>query len=287
MGFLGTLCILLVFTYPLCLARYTPSDSEFSVGSGDGDGTAIASPTHSYEPGFTTGSPGSYSNGTSTSFNILDSITQFLKEYMLLVIVVGSLAILMIFIVCAAVIMSHRHKASAYYPSSFSQKEYVNQNDKSGEAKAFHEIPEKAQDAKTEEVVDSSKQLQVDILSAAQNLKSPTKGASIKEDQKIQHEPKQTQEDVLVKENMEEAPICNPKEESPTEKMEETASEQVEEIPIVNHQDSAPIEGNQKTQEEVCESVVGANSTSCEGNPTYNNSAEGQESQQSSDTCTV
>ncbi|KAM8962379.1 transmembrane protein 119 [Pelodytes ibericus] len=290
MGFRVTVCLLLVFTYPICIARYTPSEPEFPVGSGDGEGTTMSSATQSYEHlGFTTVSPGDNSNGTSTSFNILESITQFLKEYMLLVIVVGSLAILLIFIVCAAVIMSHKHKASAYYPSSFSQKEYVNHNDTSGGAKAFNEIPEKAQDAKAEEVVDSTKQLQADILNAAQNLKSPTKGTSIKEDQKVQDETKETQDETApVIAQAEETATGIVQEETPPEKVEETPPEQLEDSkPATESQECSTEAENPKTMEDVNGSVEGAIPKSCEGNPANNNSSEGQESQQTSDTCGV
>ncbi|XP_009958538.1 PREDICTED: transmembrane protein 119, partial [Leptosomus discolor] len=74
-----------------------------------------------------------------------------------------------------AVIVRQKHKASAYYPSSFPKKKYVDQRDKVGGTRAFSEVPEKAPDPGAEEPLDCSQQLQADILAAAQNLKSPLK----------------------------------------------------------------------------------------------------------------
>ncbi|XP_063769343.1 transmembrane protein 119 [Pseudophryne corroboree] len=290
MGYLVTLCILLFFTCPMCLARYTTP--EFENGSGDEEGTSLTSPTQGHElVGLTTENTVKV-NGTATSFNLLESITQFLKEYMLLIIVVGSLVILLIFIVCTAVIMSHRHKASAYYPSSFSQKEYVNHDDKCGGPRSFNEIPEKAQDVKAEEVVDSTKQLQADILNAAQNLKSPTKGASFKEDQKIPEEPKETSEP-SEKENTEEATTDKTQEsikiqeKSPCEKVEETPSEPPGECKPAGDSQEVPAEADVLTTEEQRGgNVEEANpvSPNCE---TENSPCAGQEAQQASEICGV
>ncbi|NWW87002.1 TM119 protein, partial [Rhynochetos jubatus] len=106
---------------------------------------------------------------------VLDGLVDFFKEYMLLVVVVGSLAFVLFFIICAAVIVRQKHKASAYYPSSFPKKKYVDERDKVGGARGFQEVPEKAPDPGAEEPPDGSRQLQADILAAAQNLKSPPK----------------------------------------------------------------------------------------------------------------
>uniref|UniRef100_H0Z999 Transmembrane protein 119 n=1 Tax=Taeniopygia guttata TaxID=59729 RepID=H0Z999_TAEGU len=111
----------------------------------------------------------------SSAPGVLDGLVDFFKEYLLLVVVVGSLSFVLLFIICAAVIVRQKHKASAYYPSSFPKKKYVDERDKSGGARAFSEVPEKGPEAGVEEPLDAGWQLQADILAAAQNLKSPHK----------------------------------------------------------------------------------------------------------------
>ncbi|CAI9568261.1 unnamed protein product, partial [Staurois parvus] len=87
-----TLCVLLFLTYSVSLARYT---TEPEYGSGADDGTVIVSNTQSYDiVGSTTENSVKNVNGTTTSLNVLENIKQFFKEYMLLVIVVGSMVAL-------------------------------------------------------------------------------------------------------------------------------------------------------------------------------------------------
>lgn len=147
-------------------------------GSGDGDEVSAAPPARPVTPGPgpTVGdAAGTAVTNSSAPGNILDGLVDFFKEYMLLVVVVGSLAFVLLFIICAAVIVRQKHKASAYYPSSFPKKKYVDQRDKAGGTRAFSEVPEKAPDPGAEEPLDCSRQLQADILAAAQSLKSPPK----------------------------------------------------------------------------------------------------------------
>ncbi|KAG8455694.1 hypothetical protein GDO86_001765 [Hymenochirus boettgeri] len=279
MGLPENICLFLVISCSLCYARYTPS--ELQVGSGDGESATITSPTNSHEHvSLTTDGPGLYSNETSTTVNILDSITQFLKEYKLLAIVVGTLIVVFIVMVCGAVIMSHKQKASAYYPASFSQKEYVNQNDKCGGTKAFNEIAEKAQDAKPEEVMDSTKQLQADILNAAQNLKSPTKGGSIKEEQKIQDEVKGSQEET-GRENTDNNTATNKQsqQESESERVDEKPSDHMAEPKLV-YSDN---EDGQKNQEEVNTCVEETKPKPCDCPLVDNSPPEKQETQKVSE----
>ncbi|XP_063171612.1 transmembrane protein 119 [Candoia aspera] len=173
------LCLLVLLMTPFCTSRSIEKlVLEDSEGSGDTEAASSVPPsarvTLSASP-TSGGLVASSVNGTLHSFNILDGIVDFFQTYMLLIIVVGSLILIFLSIVCAAVIVRQKHKASAYYPSSFPKRKYVDQNDKSGGAKAFSEVPEKPADVNQEEPVDSIKQLQADILAAAQNLRSPTK----------------------------------------------------------------------------------------------------------------
>ncbi|PKU30425.1 hypothetical protein llap_19269 [Limosa lapponica baueri] len=147
-------------------------------GSGDGEEVSAAPPVHRVTPGTgpTVGDAvGTTVTNSSAPGGMLDGLVDFFKEYMLLVVVVGSLAFVLLFIICAAVIVRQKHKASAYYPSSFPKKKYVDERDKVGGARAFNEVPEKAPDPGAEEPLDCGRQLQADILAAAQNLKSPNK----------------------------------------------------------------------------------------------------------------
>ncbi|NXL57640.1 TM119 protein, partial [Chordeiles acutipennis] len=147
-------------------------------GSGDGEEVSAVPPVRYVTPGIspTVGDVvGTTVTNSSAPGSVLDRLVDFFKEYMLLVVVVGSLAFVLLFIICAAVIVRQKHKASAYYPSSFPKKKYVDQRDKTGGPRAFNEVPEKAPDPGAEEPLDSSRQLQADILAAAQNLKSPSK----------------------------------------------------------------------------------------------------------------
>ncbi|NXE28169.1 TM119 protein, partial [Ardeotis kori] len=145
-------------------------------GSGDGEEVSAAPPVRRVTPGTgpTVGDAvGTTVTNSSAPGGVLDGLVDFFKEYMLLVVVVGSLAFVLLFIICAAVIVRQKHKASAYYPSSFPKKKYVDERDKVGGPRDFNEVPEKAPDPGAEEPLDCGQQLQADILAAAQNLKSP------------------------------------------------------------------------------------------------------------------
>ncbi|KAF6083317.1 transmembrane protein 119 [Phyllostomus discolor] len=156
--------------------------SEDLGGSGEADGSSASSPslpppqTPALSP-TAVGPQPTPPAGPKPPTNFLDGIVDFFRQYVMLIAVVGSLVFLVMFIVCAALITRQKHKASAYYPSSFPKKKYVDQRDRAGGPQAFSEVPDRAPDGRSEEALDSSQQLQADILAATQNLRSPTRAA--------------------------------------------------------------------------------------------------------------
>lgn len=105
----------------------------------------------------------------------LNQLVSFLEENMLLILVASTLILLVFLIICGAIFMSRRRKVSAYYPSSFPSKMYVDHRDKTGGAKPFNEVQEKEAPEQEGEPVDSHKQLQADIMRAAKSLRTPNK----------------------------------------------------------------------------------------------------------------
>uniref|UniRef100_A0A671RD01 Transmembrane protein 119b n=1 Tax=Sinocyclocheilus anshuiensis TaxID=1608454 RepID=A0A671RD01_9TELE len=68
-----------------------------------------------------------------------------------------------------------RRKVSIYYPCAFPSKMYVDERDKTGGARFFSEVLEKANTSSSEEPVNSARQLQEDIMLATKNLRTPIK----------------------------------------------------------------------------------------------------------------
>ncbi|XP_012324566.2 transmembrane protein 119 [Aotus nancymaae] len=175
--------LLLLGSVPSTNARSVPLKASFPedvAGSGEAEGSSASSPSlpPAWTPALSPTSMGPQPTslgGPSHPTNFLDGIVDFFRQYVMLIAVVGSLAFLLMFIVCAAVITRQKHKASAYYPSSFPKKKYVDQSDRAGGSRAFSEVPDRAPESRPEEALDSSQQLQADILAATQNLKSPTR----------------------------------------------------------------------------------------------------------------
>ncbi|XP_037366914.1 transmembrane protein 119 [Talpa occidentalis] len=183
----GLIVSLLLLPRALQLAAHSvPMQAAFLEdlgGSGEVEGSSASSP--SLQPSRTpvlsptsVGPPPTPLAGPKPPTNFLDGIVDFFRQYVMLIAVVGSLAFLLMFIVCAALITRQKHKASAYYPSSFPKKKYVDQSDRAGGPQAFSEVPDRAPDGRSEEALDSSQQLQADILAATQNLKSPARAAT-------------------------------------------------------------------------------------------------------------
>ncbi|NXF74596.1 TM119 protein, partial [Sclerurus mexicanus] len=161
-------------------------------GSGDGDEASATPPAPPATPQLSP-TAGGVAGGPSAP-GVLDGLVDFFKEYLLLVVVVGSLSFVLLFIICAAVIVRQKHKASAYYPSSFPKQKYVDERDKAGGPRAFSEVPDKAPEAGAEEPLDGGRQLQADILAAAQNLKSPPK-APLANGARAEQDPPRRQEE--------------------------------------------------------------------------------------------
>ncbi|XP_037607802.1 transmembrane protein 119b [Sebastes umbrosus] len=118
---------------------------------------------------------------THVETDFLNRVVDFLEENMLLILVAGSFVLLVFLIICGAIVMSRRRKVNAYYPSSFPSKMYVDDRDKTGGAKLFNEVPEKAVPEQESEPVDSHKQLQADIMRAAKRLRTPNKSVDAAE----------------------------------------------------------------------------------------------------------
>ncbi|XP_027779213.1 transmembrane protein 119 [Marmota flaviventris] len=180
------LCLLLLLRPVPAVAHSVSLSAAFLedvAGSGEAEGSSASSPSLPPPPApapsaTSAAGPRPTARGARPPpASLLEGIADFFRQHAMLLAVVGSLTFLLLFIVCAALITRQRHKATAYYPSSFPRKKYVDQSDRAGGPRAFSEVPDRAPDGRPEEALDSSQQLRADILAATQNLKSPARAA--------------------------------------------------------------------------------------------------------------
>ncbi|XP_059843916.1 transmembrane protein 119b [Hypanus sabinus] len=104
-------------------------------------------------------------------------IMEFILKHMVFIIIAAVALVLLLIIVCTIIFMK-LSKGSAYYPSSFPTKKYVDEQDKRGSSKNFEEVTGMISGEPKEDTVNSTEQLQSDILSVNHNLKkkAPSKG---------------------------------------------------------------------------------------------------------------
>lgn len=171
----------------LCLAFYLRCCSTtplplYSLLEGSTDEEELTNSTSSMPTGYPLSEYQTTPAGpTHVETEFLGQVRSFLEKNMLLILVACSFILLSILIICGAVFMSRRRKVNAYYPSSFPSKMYVDHRDKTGGAKLFNEVPEKAAPEQEGEPMDSHKQLQADIMRAAKSLRTPNKSATAAE----------------------------------------------------------------------------------------------------------
>ncbi|XP_072309626.1 transmembrane protein 119b [Eucyclogobius newberryi] len=127
----------------------------------------------------------------------LKRVEDFLRENTLLILVAITLVFLIFLVLCGAFFMSRKRKVNAYYPSSFPSKMYVDHRDKTGGAKLFSDLPEKASVAQDSDPLDSHRQLQADIVRAARSLRAPHRSAGQAEDQGAEGDVQRPRDSVL------------------------------------------------------------------------------------------
>lgn len=266
---------LLLLVRPVPVSTYSvslpASFLEDVAGSGEAEGSSASSPsllpprTPALSP--TPGRPQPTAlDGPVPPTNLLDGIMDFFRQYVMLIAVVGSLTFLIMFIICAALITRQKHKATAYYPSSFPEKKYVDQRDRAGGPRAFSEVPDRAPDSRPEEGLDSTQQLQADILAATQNLRSPARalpgsGEGTKPVKGGSEEEEKEEEEVLSgQEEAQEAPVCGVTEEK-LGVPEESASAEAEKVPAAQEGQRGP-EGSLSLAQE-SQGAAGPPESSC------------------------
>lgn len=173
------LCV--VFCISSSLATPLPFYGLLEGSTDEEELTILTSPLPTSNPSSSSENQTTPAGPTHVETDFLNQVVDFLEENMLLILVAGSFILLVFLIICGAIIMSRRRKVNAYYPSSFPSKMYVDHRDKTGGAKLFNEVPEKAVPEQESEPVDSHKQLQADIMRAAKRLRTPNKSVDAAE----------------------------------------------------------------------------------------------------------
>lgn len=264
-----SLLSLLLLARPAPVVAYSvslpASFLEDVAGSGEAEGSSASSPslppprTPAFSP--TPGRPEPTAlAGPVPPTNLLDGILDFFRQYVMLIAVVGSLTFLVMFIVCAALITRQKHKATAYYPSSFPEKKYVDQRDRAGGPRAFSEVPDRAPDSRPEDGLDSSQQLQADILAATQNLRSPARALPGSGEGTKPEKDGSEEEELGGQEEAQEAPVCGVTEEN-LGVQEESASAEAEGVPAASEGQGGPDGSSSLAQES--QGAAGAPESPC------------------------
>ncbi|XP_035246619.1 transmembrane protein 119-like [Anguilla anguilla] len=251
-----------VLSLQVCWCEATPLPVYIATeSSGDQDlDTSVATPStapiyvhmtplHTTH-GVLTHIPAHPSDSTGVEHFLLGQVRGFLRENLVMVLLVSSLLTAGVFLVCCASAVRRQRKFAAYYPSSFPATCYVDQRDKAGGEPAFRHVPNRPPDAPAAEPRDAAHQLQQDILSAARKLrqtptKNPARGQGGKSDK---HSPPEVRRRQLDTPQTEETSTEKGQEVTPTEKGQEvTPTEKGQEVtPTEKEQEVTPTEKGQE-----------------------------------------
>ncbi|XP_051888179.1 transmembrane protein 119b [Pristis pectinata] len=171
-----------------CTARYLPNSTDVvslssaeASGSYETEGTSTDVALRTSEISDVDTTSVAYTSSpavTSAKPGLLGTIImEFISQYAVFIIIAAVALVLLLIIVCTVIFMK-LSKASAYYPSSYPTKKYVDEQDKRGSSKNFEEVTGMVSDEPKEDTINSTEQLQANILSATHNLKkaTPSKG---------------------------------------------------------------------------------------------------------------
>ncbi|XP_062411166.1 transmembrane protein 119b [Sardina pilchardus] len=204
---------LTITLYCSCQVKATPLAFNISVeGSGEADEIELipTSARGARIPPLAAPTVGAALDKTQVEPFHVGQVVDFLRKNLFPILVISSLLVLVLVIVSCASILSHKRKVSAYYPCSYPSKMYVDQQDKSGGAKVFSEVPEKEAGGgqQGEPARDSARRLQEDILMIAKNLRSPSKGVRVDKEVKGGSAPKLDEADKRSGKNEDATPVA-------------------------------------------------------------------------------